>query len=97
MAGYFILHTKWHTLDDLAEYQKASRVSLEEYGARPLLYDPRTEVVEGESPFAATVIIEFDDLDTAKAWYNSPGYQAVVGLRLAASEGVARFAQSPSA
>ena len=25
MAGYFIMHTKWHTLDDLREYQAGAR------------------------------------------------------------------------
>ncbi len=92
MAGYFILHTKWHTLDDLREYQAGARKTLQEAGAESVVYDVNTEVVEGESAFPATVIIKFESLEAAKAWYNSPGYQAVLGLRLASSDGVARFA-----
>lgn len=92
MAGYFILHTKWHTLDDLREYQEGARKSFLEAGGEPVVYDVRTEVVEGESAFPATVIVKFESLEAAKAWYNSPGYQAVLGLRLASSDGVARFA-----
>lgn len=91
MAGYFILHTKWHTLDRLREYQAGTQAALEEYGAKPLVYDTRPEVVEGESHLAATVILEFPDLKTAKAWYNSPGYQAVLPIRLESSEGIGRF------
>ncbi|MCP3988771.1 MAG: DUF1330 domain-containing protein [Actinomycetia bacterium] len=91
MAGYFVLHTRWHTLDRLDEYQRGAQTSLAEYGAKSLVYDVRPEVVEGESNLAATVILEFADLETAKAWYNSPGYQAVLGIRLQASEGIGRF------
>ncbi|MCP5025466.1 MAG: DUF1330 domain-containing protein [Actinomycetia bacterium] len=91
MAGYFVLHTKWHDLDRLREYQRGAQSSLAEYGAKSLVYDVRPEVVEGESELAATVILEFPDLDTAKAWYNSPGYQQVLGIRLESSEGIGRF------
>lgn len=94
MAGYFVLHTKWHTLDRLGEYQQGAQTSLAEYGAKSLVYDVRTEVAEGESELSATVILEFADLATAKAWYNSPGYQAVLGIRLESSEGIGRFVTS---
>ena len=91
MAGYFILHTRWHTLDRLKEYQRGAQTSLAEYGATSLVYDVRTEVVEGESELTATVILEFQDLETATAWYHSPGYQAVLGIRLESSDGIGRF------
>ncbi len=91
MAGYFILHTKWHTLDRLGEYQAGAQAALAEYGAKSLVYDTRPEVVEGDSHLAATVILEFSDLKTAKAWYNSPGYQAVLPIRLESSDGIGRF------
>ncbi len=91
MAAYFILHTKWHTLDRLGEYQKGARAAIAEHGGRGLVYDVNPEVVEGESELSATVVLKFDDLETAKAWYNSPGYQAVLGIRLASSDGIGRF------
>ena len=34
-----------------------------------------------------TVVIEFPDLATARAWYNSPEYQAILPFRLVASQG----------
>ncbi len=97
MAGYFVLHTRWHTLDRLKEYQRGAQASLAEYGAKSLVYDVRTEVVEGESDLVATVILEFSDLETAKGWYNSPGYQAVLGIRLQSSEGIGRFVTNDTA
>ena len=94
MAALFILHTKWHTLEHLKEYQAGARTTLAEFGARQVAYDPRTEIAEGESPLTATVILEFKDLEPAKAWYHSPGYQAVLPLRLKSSDGIARFVET---
>ena len=34
-----------------------------------------------------TVVIEFPDLATARAWYESPEYQAILPFRLVASQG----------
>lgn len=44
------------------------------------------EVMEGE-PNPVTVILKFPSKDAMKAWYNSPEYQAVIGLRTDNSEG----------
>ena len=46
MAGYFVLHTKWHTLDHLGDYQAGAQAALAQYGAKSLVYDTRPEVVE---------------------------------------------------
>jgi uncharacterized protein (DUF1330 family) len=42
--------------------------------------DATVEVLEGAWPGSA-VLMEFPDMDTAKAWYHSPGYQAILHLR----------------
>ena len=91
MAGYFVLHTKWHTLDRLSEYQQGAQSAISKYQGRGIVYDTRPEVVEGESQLAATVIIEFDDLTTARAWYNSAEYQEVLPIRLESSVGLGRI------
>ena len=94
MAAYFILHCQVHDLEKLRKYQAGARPTLAEAGAEMVVFDPKTETVEGESPGTSTVILRFPDLDAAKAWYNSPGYQAVLPLRLEAADGIALFAQS---
>ena len=53
MAGYFVLHTKWHTLDRLSEYQQGAQSAISKYQGRGIVYDTRPEVVEGESHLAA--------------------------------------------
>jgi len=46
----------------------------------------KTESLEGQAP-EGTVIIAFDSFEQARAWYNSPAYQAIKPLRQAASKG----------
>jgi len=94
MAAYFVLHCRWHDVSRLREYQAGAQASFEGFDVKPLVYDVRSEVLEGESGLPATVILEFPDPDTARAWYRSDAYQAVVGIRLAGSTGVARLVQS---
>jgi uncharacterized protein (DUF1330 family) len=43
-------------------------------------------VIEGDA-HPVTVILKFESKDAMKAWYNSPEYQAVIGLRTDNSEG----------
>ena len=48
-----------------------------------------SETIEGKPPGPQTVIIKCESGEKAKAWYHSDEYQAVVGKRLAATEGFA--------
>ena len=50
-------------------------------GAKPIAFTPAAEVLEGEWPADQTVVLEFESVEAAKAWYNSPEYQAAVPLR----------------
>ena len=50
--------------------------------ARILAVDTASEVVEGDPADHRTVIIEFEDREAFRAWYDSPAYQEVLPLRL---------------
>lgn len=43
------------------------------------------EVLEGEWHGNQTVILEFESVEAAKAWYDSPEYQEAIPLRQAAA------------
>lgn len=55
--------------------------------ARILAVDETAEVVEGDVQPPRIVIIEFPSRESFRGWYDSPEYQAVVGLRLEAVPG----------
>ena len=56
-------------------------------GGRYLARAGHVEALEGEPPRSRVVIIEFDDLEQARAFYHGKAYQEIIPLRQAASKG----------
>ncbi|MBB5686722.1 DUF1330 domain-containing protein [Sphingobium boeckii] len=54
--------------------------SVEKYGLKPLAIYGALETLEGAGP-EGVVILEFPSADDARAWYNSPEYQAAAEHR----------------
>ena len=48
---------------------------------KPLVAYGAITALEGEAP-DGVVMLEFDSVDAARAWYDSPEYQAAVGHRI---------------
>ncbi len=57
-----------------------------QYGAKLLVADHEPNDIESKSGHTL-VILEFESEEAAMQWYNSPEYQAIVNLRIDASEG----------
>lgn len=97
MAAYFIAQYVVNDADQYRQYQKGAGPTIAEHGGEVVVFDVGAETVEGSPPGPQTVVLKFPDTEAAKAWYNSDGYQAVVGTRLAATEGFAVISQSLNA
>ena len=94
MAAYFIAQYQVKDPGLYQEYSAGAGPTLAAHGAELVALDVAAETIEGTAPGAPTVIIKFESTEKAKAWYNSEDYQAVVGKRLAATEGYAVISQS---
>jgi uncharacterized protein (DUF1330 family) len=96
MAAYFISFRD--TMKDAARYaaylEKAGP-SLAGRDARVLVGNGALTQLEGALP-DGVVMIEFHSVQAAKDWYESRAYQAVIGERLAATEGRAVIVEGPS-
>ncbi|MBC7139929.1 MAG: DUF1330 domain-containing protein [Defluviimonas sp.] len=82
--AYWVAHA---TVTDPAAYEsyrRANAAAFSKYGGRFLVRGGAQEVMEG-SLAPRCVVIEFADLATARACYDSPEYQAAMALRLPAS------------
>ena len=97
MAAYFIAQYVVNNPDLYREYQAGAGPTIQASGAELVAFDVAAETVEGTPPGPQTVIIKFESTEAAKAWYNSPEYQAVVGKRLEATSGFAVISQSMNA
>lgn len=59
--------------------------TLEVYGGRFLARGGGHETIEGDCRLERIVMLEFPDLQAAKAWYALPGHQAISPTRLQSS------------
>jgi len=90
MAAYFIFRHAVSDADKLNnDYLPKAVETLGPYAPEILVVDENIEVMEGESGDTRCVVLKFKDKAEAKRWYNSPEYQAIVGLRLDVTDGVA--------
>lgn len=81
MAAYALAHLRTPTInDDVLEYLERIQSTMDPFGGRFLVHGTEVEVIEGEWP-GTVVIVEFPDVAAVKAWYASPGYQAILPLR----------------
>lgn len=94
MPAYFIAQYVVKNPTLYREYQQGAGATVGAHGGKLVSFDVAAETIEGKPPGPQTVIIEFESTEKAKAWYHSPAYQAVVGKRLAATEGFAVISQS---
>ena len=69
----------------MAEYQRLNRESAGSHKIKPLVVYGAVEAVEGKAP-DGVIVLEFPTVEDAKAWYNSPHYQAALPYRLKAAD-----------
>ena len=86
MSVYIVAEVDVQNPEGYAEYAPLANDSVVRHGGRFLVRGGKTEVLEGEWS-DRIVVIEFDDLDAARAWYYSDDYQAVAPLRHRNSQG----------
>ena len=71
---------------EIAEYLMRIDDTLAPHEGKFLVHGTTPEVIDGDFP-GFVVVIGFPDVASAYAWYNSPGYQAILPLRLNNSDG----------
>ena len=84
--AYWVAHVD---VDDPATYENykaANAVEFSKYGAKFIVRGGKQAIREGQSR-ARTVVLEFQDYDTAMACYNSPEYQKALAIRKDISTG----------
>ena len=64
--------------------QRVAAANRGDFPLKPVAMLGAVEGLEGPTP-DAVVMLEFPSIEDAKAWYNSPGYQAALPHRLAAA------------
>ena len=89
MTAYLVVNAKIIDLDLLNEYQAGAGPTLAGHPVTPLVVTNDAEALEGTPMGGRCVILGFPDREALLAWYHSEAYQAVIGKRMAATEGFA--------
>ncbi|MBL4575904.1 MAG: DUF1330 domain-containing protein [Opitutaceae bacterium] len=85
MPAYLILN---YQIDDEAlfrEYQKESTETVLAAVSDILVYQPETEILEGENIGHQTIVFTFESMEKAKDFYHSETYQEMTKKRLKAT------------
>ncbi len=86
MPAYIVALVNVTDPEKYKEYAALAGPATEKYGGRFLARGGRTEVLEGKLPFTRLVINQFDSVEQAKKFYNSPEYQEAREKRLLAAD-----------
>jgi len=84
--GYVIFTEAIKDPSGMQAYFGAAAPTIGESGAAVLAVDGAPQVLEGEWHGDQTVILEFESVDAARAWYESAAYGEAKPLRQAAAD-----------
>jgi uncharacterized protein (DUF1330 family) len=94
VAAYFVAQYVVKDPKRYGEYQADAARTIAAGGGEVVSFDLAAETIEGTPPGPTTVIVKFESAEAAKAWYDSPEYQAALPKRLESTEGHAILSQS---
>ena len=95
MVAYVVVHAKVKNPDKLAEYANAAGDTVAAHGGTISARAAILETLTGEADFDRFVLLEFPDADTARGWYQSADYQALIPNRDEAADMLFTLAEMP--
>lgn len=81
MAAYVIVDIEVTDSAIYEEYKKLAPAAIAAYGGKYLARGGKTEPLEGSWPMERLVILEFESVERAKEWWNSPEYARAKQMR----------------
>ncbi len=87
MTAYVVVHATVKNAEKMAAYAAVAGPTVASFGGE-IVCRGASEVLSGNNPHGVMVVIKFSDRATAKAWYDSPTYQAAIANRSEAMDSV---------
>ena len=81
MSAYIIVEVEVKDPIKYEDYKKLTPDSLAAYGGKFIVRGGKAELLEGDKEPERIVILEFESVQRAKAWWNSPEYSEAKKLR----------------
>jgi len=81
MAAYVIVDVRINDPEVYAEYRRLTPASIAAYGGRFVVRGGASEALEGDWAPERIVVLEFESVARAKAWWSSAEYAPAKALR----------------
>ena len=81
MSAYLIANVDVKDTEKFKDYSKAIPSVLKQFGGKLLVRGGDFEICEGNWNPKMLVVVEFESMQKAKQFYNSPEYKALIDLR----------------
>lgn len=81
MAAYVIVEIEVTDPVQYEAYKTQAPATVAAHGGKYIARGGQTQVLEGEWSPKRLVILEFESMEQAVAWWNSPEYSAIKGIR----------------
>lgn len=81
MPAYLISDVTAKDAEAFEIYRTRAAASIARHGGRYLVRGGPIEPLEGSWTPRTLIVVEFPDIDRAKAWYRSPEYAAALAVR----------------
>ena len=84
--GYVVAEVEVNDSATFAKYAAAVPGTLAPFNAQYLVRGGKIEAVEGDAPKQRFIVIAFDSVEKARAWEDSPAYEAIKPMRHASAK-----------
>ncbi|HZT88253.1 MAG TPA: DUF1330 domain-containing protein [Stellaceae bacterium] len=95
MPAYIVAEIEVADAEEFERYRPLAAASIARHGGRYAVRGGKVELLEGGPEPQRVVILEFENADAARRWYNSEEYQAALKIRLACATGRVFLVDSP--
>ena len=85
MSAYIIVEVEIKDPVKYEGYKKLTPATLALYGGKFVARGGKAELLEGDKQPERIVILEFESVEKAKAWWNSPEYSEIKKIRYEAA------------
>ena len=81
MSAYVIVDIIVNDPDNYEDYKKLAPPAIAAYGGKYIARGGKSEILEGSWTPERVVILEFESIENAKKWIDSPEYREARALR----------------
>ena len=81
MPAYLISDVTVKDAEAFQAYRTRAAISIEQHGGRYLVRGGPIDILEGSWASSTIIVVEFPDIEHARAWYCSPEYASALAFR----------------